>query len=60
VLIVAFGALVCRALPVLVGLLLITIALGLVTIGRATPPMSVFVLNITTMVGLGVGIDYRS
>src|SRR5207249_1162964 len=36
----------------------ITIALGLVTIAAHYLPMSVFVLNITTMVGLGVGIDY--
>src|SRR6266700_4166837 len=58
VLIVAFGALVAAALPVLVGLLAITIALGLVTLAARYTPMSVFVLNITTMVGLGVGIDY--
>jgi len=53
VLIVAFGALVAAALPVLVGLLAITIALGPVTIAARYTPMSVFVLNITTMVGLG-------
>ena len=58
VLIVAFGALVAAALPVSVGVLAITIALGLVTIAARYTPMSVFVLNITTMVGLGVGIDY--
>ena len=58
VLIVAFGALVAASLPVLVGLLAITIALGLVTLAARYTPMSVFVLNITTMVGLGVGIDY--
>src|SRR5438093_755235 len=32
--------------------------LGLVAIAARYTPMSVFVLNITTMVGLGVGIDY--
>jgi RND superfamily putative drug exporter len=58
VLVVAFGALVAAMLPVVVGLLAITIALGLVTIAAHYLPMSVFVLNITTMVGLGVGIDY--
>ncbi|HYK82409.1 MAG TPA: MMPL family transporter [Gemmatimonadales bacterium] len=58
VLIVAFGALVGATLPVIVGVLAITIALGLVTIAAQYLPMSVFVLNITTMVGLGVGIDY--
>jgi putative drug exporter of the RND superfamily len=58
VLVVAFGALVAATLPVIVGVLAITIALGLVTIAARFQPMSVFVLNITTMVGLGVGIDY--
>jgi RND superfamily putative drug exporter len=58
VLVVAFGALVAAMLPIVVGLLAITIALGLVTIAAHYLPMSVFVLNITTMVGLGVGIDY--
>ncbi|HVH09796.1 MAG TPA: MMPL family transporter [Gemmatimonadales bacterium] len=58
VLIVAFGALVAAALPVIVGVVAITIALGLVAIAARYTPMSVFVLNITTMVGLGVGIDY--
>src|SRR5438445_1127647 len=58
VLIVAFRALVAATLPVLVGVPAITIALSLVTIAARYIPMSVFVLNITTMVGLGVGIDY--
>src|SRR5216110_1202498 len=58
VLVVAFGALVAAMLPVIVGVLAITIALGLVTVAAHYLPMSVFVLNITTMVGLGVGIDY--
>lgn len=58
VLVVAFGALVAAMLPIVVGFLAITIALGLVTIAARYQPMSVFVLNITTMVGLGVGIDY--
>ena len=58
VLVVAFGALVAATLPVAVGVLAITIALGLVTIAARYQTMSVFVLNITTMVGLGVGIDY--
>jgi putative drug exporter of the RND superfamily len=58
VLILAFGALVAATLPIMVGLLAITIALGLLTILAHVWTMSVFVLNITTMVGLGVGIDY--
>src|SRR5207247_4149552 len=58
VLVVAFGALVAATLPIIVGVVAITIALGLVTVAAKFQTMSVFVLNITTMVGLGVGIDY--
>ncbi|HEY7685343.1 MAG TPA: MMPL family transporter [Gemmatimonadales bacterium] len=58
VLVLAFGALVAATLPIMVGMLAITIALGLVTVLAQFWTMSVFVLNITTMVGLGVGIDY--
>src|SRR5207302_8599801 len=58
VLVLAFGALVAAMLPLAVGVLAITIALGLVTVAARFWTMSVFVLNITTMVGLGVGIDY--
>jgi len=58
VLVLAFGALVAATLPIIVGVLAITIALGLVTVAAQFQTMSVAVLNITTMVGLGVGIDY--
>ena len=58
VLVLAFGALVAATLPIIVGVLAITIALGIVAIAAQFQTMSVFVLNITTMVGLGVGIDY--
>ncbi|MGE5802703.1 MAG: MMPL family transporter [Gemmatimonadota bacterium] len=58
VLVLAFGALVAATLPIIVGMLAITIALGIVAALAQFQTMSVFVLNITTMVGLGVGIDY--
>ena len=58
VLVLAFGALVAATLPIIVGVLAITIALGVVAVAAQFQTMSVFVLNITTMVGLGVGIDY--
>ncbi|MGH7522395.1 MAG: MMPL family transporter [Gemmatimonadales bacterium] len=58
VLVLAFGALVAATLPIIVGMLAITIALGIVAVAAQFQTMSVFVLNITTMVGLGVGIDY--
>ncbi len=58
VLVVAFGALVAAALPIIVGVFAITCGLALVHLAAALLPMSVFVLNIVTMIGLGVGIDY--
>ena len=58
VLIAAFGALVAAALPVLVGFLSIWISLAIIALVARAMPMSVFVMNITTMLGLGVGIDY--
>ena len=58
VLILAFGALVAAVLPLVVGVFAITCALAMVYVTAAVYPMSVFVLTIITMVGLGVGIDY--
>ena len=57
-LVVAFGALVAAFVPVAVGFLAIFVALGVESMLAGLMPMSIFVLNITTMIGLGVGIDY--
>jgi putative drug exporter of the RND superfamily len=58
VLIFAFGALVAATLPLIIGFLAITISLAVIGVVAQFTPMSVFVLNLTTMIGLGVGIDY--
>jgi putative drug exporter of the RND superfamily len=58
ILVLAFGALVAAALPLVVGILAIAISLALIGLIARITPMSVFVLNMTTMIGLGVGIDY--
>ncbi|MEO8200909.1 MAG: MMPL family transporter [Gemmatimonadota bacterium] len=58
VLVFAFGALVAATLPLIIGFLAITISLAIIGILAQFTPMSVFVLNLTTMIGLGVGIDY--
>ena len=58
ILVLAFGALVSAGLPLLVGILTIAVALALIGVVARHTPMSVFVLNLTTMIGLGVGIDY--
>lgn len=58
VLVLAFGALVAAVLPLIVGVLAIAVSLAIIGVIARYTPMSVFVLNMTTMVGLGVGIDY--
>jgi RND superfamily putative drug exporter len=58
VLILAFGALVAALLPLVVGVIAITCSFALVYLAATFHPMSVFVLNIVSMIGLGVGIDY--
>lgn len=58
VLVLAFGALVAAFLPIVVGVMAITIALALVGVMALYTSMSVFVLNMISMIGLGVGIDY--
>jgi RND superfamily putative drug exporter len=58
ILLLAFGALVAAILPLVVGFLAIWVTLAIVVLLADYTPMSVFVLNMTTMLGLGVGIDY--
>jgi len=58
ILLLAFGALVAAVLPLVVGFLAIWITLAVVVLLADYTPMSIFVLNMTTMLGLGVGIDY--
>ena len=57
-LVIAFGSLVGAAMPIAVAFIAIEFTLGIIAIIATRTPMSIFVLNITTMVGLGVGIDY--
>ena len=58
VLVLAFGALVAALLPLAIGVLVIAASLTIIGVVATIVPMSVFVLNLTTMIGLGVGIDY--
>ncbi|MGH7732140.1 MAG: MMPL family transporter [Gemmatimonadales bacterium] len=58
ILVLAFGALVAAVLPLVVGFLAIAVTLAVVGVLAHHMPMSVFVLNMTSMIGLGVGIDY--
>jgi RND superfamily putative drug exporter len=58
ILVLAFGALVAAVLPLVVGVLAIAVSLTIIGLLTSVTPMSIFVLNMTTMIGLGVGIDY--
>jgi len=58
ILLVACGSLVAALVPLAVGFLAIAVALAVIGALATVWPMSVYVLNVATMIGLGVGIDY--
>jgi uncharacterized membrane protein YdfJ with MMPL/SSD domain len=57
-LLLVFGGLVAGLLPVLTGLATVTVAIGLLGFLARVHTVSVFSLNVTSVVGLGLGIDY--
>ncbi len=57
-LIVTFGSVVAAGLTVVSGLLAVTIAIGVVATIAPFFQISTLVLNIVTMVGLGISVDY--
>jgi putative drug exporter of the RND superfamily len=57
-LVIAFGAVVAAALPVAIGALAIALTLGCTALIAQLLPLSVLVINVATMLGLGLGIDY--
>ncbi|HUG39531.1 MAG TPA: MMPL family transporter, partial [Longimicrobiales bacterium] len=57
-LLLAFGALVAAALPVAAGFLAITVALGAAVAATRFMELSIVLENVTSMIGLGLGIDY--
>jgi putative drug exporter of the RND superfamily len=58
VLALAFGTAVAAAIPLVVGGVAVLATLGLLWMLAHQVPLSIFVLNIATMLGLGVGVDY--
>ena len=58
ILLVALGSPVAAALPLVVGFLAIVAALALVGTVASALPVSIYAVNVTTMIGLAVGIDY--
>src|SRR5215472_1190396 len=57
-LLLAFGSLVAALLPVGIGVLSISMALGAVALLAHYLHLSILVQNLATMLGLGLGIDY--
>ena len=57
-LLVVFGGLVAAGLPVLLGGVSVAIALGLLYFVAQTTDVSIFALNLVSLLGLGVAIDY--
>jgi RND superfamily putative drug exporter len=58
VLVIVFGALVAAGMPLLLSIVSIVLALALTGLIGQVYPMNTFVLNVLTMMGLAVGIDY--
>ena len=58
VLLIVFGALLAACTPLLLSIISIVLALALTALIGQVYPMNTFVLNILTMMGLAVGIDY--
>jgi RND superfamily putative drug exporter len=52
-----FGSVVAAALPVALGVMSVTVTFGLLYLIALHLDLSVFALNITSMLGLGIGID---
>jgi RND superfamily putative drug exporter len=57
-LVLVFGSLVAAGMPVVVGGLSVVVALGVLAVVARLTDLSVFVLNLATLLGLGLGTDY--
>ncbi|HET9672941.1 MAG TPA: MMPL family transporter [Actinomycetota bacterium] len=58
VLVVVFGAIVAAFVPVAMAIAAITLSLGLVSVIGQAVEFNLFVVNMISMIGLAVGIDY--
>jgi RND superfamily putative drug exporter len=57
-LIIVFGSLIAAGVPLVVGGAAVIVALAAIFIVASVLPMSIFVLNLATLLGLGLGVDY--
>ena len=58
VLVLVFGSVVAAGVPLVIGGAGVLVTLALVVLIAQFTEMSIFVLNVTTMLGLGLGVDY--
>lgn len=57
-LVIVFGSLVAAGVPLVVGGASVLVALAAIFVIASLTPMSIFVLNLATLLGLGLGVDY--
>jgi len=57
-LLVVFGSVIAAAIPLAVGGTAVLVALAAIFVVASLTPMSIFVLNLATLLGLGLGVDY--
>jgi putative drug exporter of the RND superfamily len=57
-LVFVFGSLVAAGVPLVVGGAAVIVALAGIFVVASVMPMSIFVLNLATLLGLGLGVDY--
>ncbi len=57
-LVLAFGTLVAAGLPLAIGGMSLVITLGIISLLSRVTDMSMFVMNIVSMLGIGIAIDY--
>ncbi|HET7703081.1 MAG TPA: MMPL family transporter [Candidatus Limnocylindrales bacterium] len=57
-LLLVFGSVVAAFVPLVVGGAAVVVALAAIFLVASATPMSIFVLNLATLLGLGLGVDY--
>jgi len=57
-LLLVFGSIVAAGVPLVVGGSSVLVALAAIFVVASFTPMSIFVLNLATLLGLGLGVDY--
>ena len=57
-LVLVFGSVVAAGVPLVVGGTSVLVALAAIFVVAQLTPMSIFVLNLATLLGLGLGVDY--